>query len=96
MKQYGQLAIEVSWPELPGNFDSYVISYKPYDEFKPNTRPSPVEIGKSFGILNLNIYGLVPGEEYTICLQTKTGAVVSDIIQQVKQTTCKKSIYFLI
>ncbi|XP_072046137.1 tyrosine-protein phosphatase 10D-like isoform X2 [Amphiura filiformis] len=87
VENYGHYAIEVAWPVLPGDFESYVISYEPYDEFKPNVRPSPVEIGREYGINSLNIYGLVPGEEYTIYLQTKTRLQVSPIIQQVTQTT---------
>ncbi|XP_072042815.1 receptor-type tyrosine-protein phosphatase beta-like [Amphiura filiformis] len=84
---YGHYAIDVAWPDLPGDFESYVISYEPYDEFKPNVRPSPVEIGREFDITSLSIYGLVPGEEYTIYLQTKTRLSLSPIIQQVTQTT---------
>ncbi|XP_072046564.1 tyrosine-protein phosphatase 10D-like [Amphiura filiformis] len=87
VENYGHYAIEVAWPDLPGDFESYVISYEPYDEYKPNVRPSPVEIGQEYGITSLNIYGLVPGEEYTIYLQTKTRLQVSPIIQQVTQTT---------
>ncbi|XP_072046563.1 uncharacterized protein [Amphiura filiformis] len=88
VENYGHYAIDVVWwPDLPGDFESYVISYEPYDEHKPNVRPSPVEIGREYGITSLNIYGLVPGEEYTIYLQTKTRLQVSPIIQHVTQTT---------
>ncbi len=90
VKNFGHYAIEVTWPEIPGNFDSYVISYEPYDEFKPNVRPSPVEIGREFEVRSLDLYGLVAGQEYTIYLQTKTGRDVSQVIQRVTQTTCKQ------
>ena len=74
---------------MPGDFDTYVISYDPYDAYKPNTRPSPVELGRQYDVTSLNIYGLEPGQEYTVTLQTKTGLVYSPVRQQVVQTTSK-------
>ncbi|XP_071943131.1 uncharacterized protein [Antedon mediterranea] len=76
--------ISVTWDTVDDVFDNYEISYSPYVEMD-GSLPSPRPVGTS---TSLEIYGLVPGEEYTITLKTiKDSQEIAGLTTMVTQQT---------
>ena len=82
---YTDTKINIQWDALiGGTFDHYQISYTPYIP-RPETIASPRSVPKDF-TRELELYGLDPGQEYTIKLVTVyRGVVTSDAISVTRQ-----------
>ncbi|XP_033101451.1 tenascin-X-like [Anneissia japonica] len=77
--------ISVNWDTVNDMFDNYEVSYSPYVD-NVGALPSPRPVGTS---TSLEIYGLSPGEEYTITLKTfkdlmEITELTTTVVQQTK------------
>ncbi|XP_072045801.1 tyrosine-protein phosphatase 10D-like, partial [Amphiura filiformis] len=81
---YTTNTLTVRWPQIDGDFDAYHISYSPYIP-GANTLISPRRVAKSSGVTDLQIYGLVPGQLYTVTLRSQLGTQFTDDVYSVLQ-----------
>ena len=87
--QYDTTSMVVRWPAIQGRFDAYHVSYSPYVP-AANTVISPRRIAKDSGITELRLYGLNPGELYTVTLRSQLGGQFTDHVYSVlQQRLCK-------
>ncbi len=81
---YTTNSLTIRWPVIEGDFDAYHISYSPYVP-GANTLISPRRVSKSSGITQLYIYGLEPGQLYTVTLRSQLGTQFTDDVYSVLQ-----------